>query len=354
MANPFEVTPANPLAALMSGVAGYDRAQKATKEADVMAARQAGMTALQQGGDPRNALAQLLSVGDVQGAQAIAQYAEHEANRAFRQQESARNQSNQDRSFGLQQQQFALTRQQAEAAARGVDYKEVDDGNGGKVLVRIHKANNTVERVPIAGGQEGEGPANPYAPAGKQTDDQAKAALYARRMFQAERILRDPAVVAAATSIKEQAAGEIGNRLPLGMGRGVMSEAFQRYDQAKRDFVNAVLRRESGAVISEAEFANAEKQYFPAPNDDPKTLRQKQQNREEAIRGITGAAGRAHTPEYVFGNDGQIVPNPRVRGGNSATPQRPAMPKVGEVRDGYRFLGGDPASPESWQALSLK
>jgi hypothetical protein len=64
------------------------------------------------------------------------------------------------------------------------------------------------------------------------------------------------------------------------------------YDQAKRDFINAILRRESGAVISEEEFANAEQQYFPQPGDGPEVIAQKRANRENAIRGIEVSAGQ--------------------------------------------------------------
>lgn len=39
----------------------------------------------------------------------------------------------------------------------------------------------------------------------------------------------------------------------------------QVFEQSKRNFVNSVLRNESGAVISDTEFANADKQYFPQP-----------------------------------------------------------------------------------------
>lgn len=324
MANPFAIEPANPMSALMAGVQGYDRSAKSAKEAEMQAGRQDAMAALQGGGDPRSALARLIGIGDVQGAKAIADFAEHDANRSFRQQESVRAQGNADREFGFRNTEsdrsqsnadrsFGLQQQQAEAAARGYEYREIEGPDGNKILVRIEKVTGKVDQPAIGGQDAGGQPSNPYAPSGRQTDDQSKAALYSRRMFQAERVLRDPAVVAAATSVQEQAAGVVGNRVPLGAGRGLMSESFQRYDQAKRDFVNAVLRRESGAVISKDEFDNAERQYFPAPNDDPKTLKQKQQNREEAIRGIAGAAGRSHTPEFVFGGDGNIVPNPAGR-----------------------------------------
>ena len=248
----------------------------------------------------------------IQAAQFLQSQYEREADRSFRREEAGRAQSNADRSFGLQQQQFNLTKQQAEDAARGYEYREIDV-DGEKKLVRIHKATGKVDMPQIAG-QEGGGAPNPYAVPGKQNDEQAKAALYSRRMFQAERVLRNPAVMAAATSVMQQFGGAVGNVTPLGLGRGAMTAEFQQYDQAKRDFVNAVLRRESGAVISEAEFVNADKQYFPLPGDDEKTLKQKQQNREEAIRGITAAAGRSYAPEFVFGEGGAIVPNPRARG----------------------------------------
>lgn len=57
----------------------------------------------------------------------------------------------------------------------------------------------------------------------------------------------------------------------------------QRFDQAQRQFINAVLRRESGAVISKEEFENARRQYFPEIGDDDDAIEQKRQAREDAI-----------------------------------------------------------------------
>lgn len=45
----------------------------------------------------------------------------------------------------------------------------------------------------------------------------------------------------------------------------LQSAERQKFEQAKRNFVNSVLRNESGAVIAESEFKNADKQYFPQP-----------------------------------------------------------------------------------------
>lgn len=75
------------------------------------------------------------------------------------------------------------------------------------------------------------------------------------------------------------------------VGNQFTDQDFQKYDQAKRDFVNAVLRRESGAVITPQEFENAEKQYFPVPGNSPEVLAQKQRNRELATKLLLDLSG---------------------------------------------------------------
>lgn len=60
----------------------------------------------------------------------------------------------------------------------------------------------------------------------------------------------------------------------------------QSYEQAKRNFINAVLRRESGAAISPDEFKNAEKQYFPQAGDKDTTISQKAGNRNTVINNL--------------------------------------------------------------------
>ena len=60
----------------------------------------------------------------------------------------------------------------------------------------------------------------------------------------------------------------------------------QQVEQAQRDFVNAVLRRESGAAISPGEFDSAKRQYFPQIGDSESVKAQKARNRELATRGM--------------------------------------------------------------------
>lgn len=71
------------------------------------------------------------------------------------------------------------------------------------------------------------------------------------------------------------------------------SEDRQLFEQAQRNFINAVLRRESGAAISPDEFKSAEIQYFPQPGDTIANLQQKAQNRLIVQNNLINTAGPA-------------------------------------------------------------
>ena len=73
----------------------------------------------------------------------------------------------------------------------------------------------------------------------------------------------------------------------------------QQFEQAQRNFINSVLRRESGAVISDQEFANARQQYFPQPWDSPETIDQKRRNREVVTTGMFRDAGKTEAGEDI-------------------------------------------------------
>lgn len=86
-----------------------------------------------------------------------------------------------------------------------------------------------------------------------------------------------------------QGAGAVVNALPGALGGP--SPEQQQYAQAKLNFVTAVLRKESGAAISPAEFANEDKKYFPQAGDSDKVVQQKRRARELAIQAMKVQAG---------------------------------------------------------------
>lgn len=83
-----------------------------------------------------------------------------------------------------------------------------------------------------------------------------------------------------------------------------LSAKEQKFQQAKRDFTNAQLRRESGAAISSSEFENADEQYFPQPGDTKEVLAQKRNNREVVIQNLFEASGNSNIRPQV---EAQVV-----------------------------------------------
>lgn len=148
-------------------------------------------------------------------------------------------------------------------------------------------ADGTLEFIPG-------GPADPASKAGggkPLTEGQSKALLFGTRMKESNDILEGLAAEGVdRPSVLKRAADAVpgligGGALQTG-ANALQSEKQQQVEQAQRDFLNAVLRRESGAVIADSEFENGKKQYFPAIGDEPAVIAQKKRNREVAMRGI--------------------------------------------------------------------
>jgi hypothetical protein len=92
----------------------------------------------------------------------------------------------------------------------------------------------------------------------------------------------------------------IGQKLPSYL----QGSTLQQYNQAKNNFVSAVLRQESGAAISDSERASYEKQYFPQPGDSADTIAQKAQNRAQVIQSYIKDAGPAYSAPYSSSTSG--------------------------------------------------
>jgi hypothetical protein len=82
---------------------------------------------------------------------------------------------------------------------------------------------------------------------------------------------------------------------PVPSALGGPSGEQQQVDQARRNFISAVLRKESGAAIAPSEYANEEKKYFPQIGDTQKTIDQKQEARKLAIKALEAQAGPSGT-----------------------------------------------------------
>jgi hypothetical protein len=138
------------------------------------------------------------------------------------------------------------------------------------------------------------GPADPAVDRNKPpTEAQSKDFLFASRAAAADKTiagLKNPSIYGAALNANLDGFPIIGGALAGGQN-AMLGDDTQKYMQAKRDFINAVLRKESGAVIGKDEFRSAELQYFPQPGDSPAVVQQKADNRQLAVQGIGIGAG---------------------------------------------------------------
>jgi hypothetical protein len=96
-------------------------------------------------------------------------------------------------------------------------------------------------------------------------------------------------------------------KLQSALPSSFQSSDFQQYDQAARNSINAVLRRESGAAIAASEFENARQQYLPVAGDSPQVLKQKEINRSLVFENFKKGSGGAYSSvsELLGGGAGQ-------------------------------------------------
>lgn len=135
------------------------------------------------------------------------------------------------------------------------------------------------------------------------TADQSKAAMFGKRVEQA---IGEMGRIAKNGYDRSSIAAGIGSHFP----NVLRSSDAQQQAQAERNFVNAVLRRESGAAISPSEFASAEEQYFPKSGDSEEVLKQKERNRLQVLEGLRAESGNAwDTMKSVGSGDGKTNPD---------------------------------------------
>ena len=170
---------------------------------------------------------------------------------------------------------------------------------------------------------------DPNDKAPKYSDSQSKAASFAQRMEQAEGDLVK--LEGEGYERSDFTAGLTDTMLP----NFIKSDENQRQNQAERNFVNALLRRESGAAIGKDEFTSAEQQYFPRAGDSKEVVEQKRRNRLLATEGIKTEAGGAYD---------LISPKTEGSKGDGVT-----LRKDGKVVTVYSSADYNEAQKEGWR-----
>lgn len=107
------------------------------------------------------------------------------------------------------------------------------------------------------------------------TEGQSKDTVFATRAAGALPTINE--LGDALTSAPEN----IAERMPG--GNYVVSEDYQKASQAGKEFLQAILRKDTGAAITAEETAEYGSVYLPRPGDKPGTLDQKKQSRQRAL-----------------------------------------------------------------------
>ncbi len=163
--------------------------------------------------------------------------------------------------------------------AETLTYRELPDGRA----VMLDTRGNIVKEVaPAPITPEGQ-PQLITTLAGKPlTDAQSLSLGYAQRMNDADVII---------TELGDKMTGILSYISGSKFFPNILkSDDRQRYEQAQRNFINAVLRKESGAAISPSEFDSAAKQYFPQAGDSKAVMEQKTANRLRSISNLSQSA----------------------------------------------------------------
>lgn len=130
--------------------------------------------------------------------------------------------------------------------------------------------------------------------AGQPKEYQFKAAHFGKTMVNASDVLDQLEKQGAPlTDQTAYSTGQLKSILPFGIGEGMLPEWQKEQKQAELSFINAILRRESGAAVPEQEYTRYRKQYFAVPGDTPDVLAQKRQNRLQAIENLKAESGPA-------------------------------------------------------------
>ena len=205
----------------------------------------------------------------------------------------AREQDREDKQEFIRQQNELYKRTAAQLAAVAAgnsrrDRYSVQQGADGK-MYRVNLETGEALPIQIAGGEGAL--TKPLAVDKPLNEAQGNAYLYGTRASEADRILKEVGTDYSPMKLDIAKGAE---RVPFGsafINSTMLNPKDQQAMQAQRDFVNAILRKESGAAISQSEFDNARKQYFPQPGDSKEVIDQKTANRETAIRGLSKIAG---------------------------------------------------------------
>lgn len=131
----------------------------------------------------------------------------------------------------------------------------------------------------------------------KFTEGQSKDNVYATRARGALEVLEP--VASNLSSVGNRAAGAV----PFGLGRGMQSDDYQVAEQAGLEFLQAILRKDTGAAITQDETESYGRTYLPQIGDSAAVLEAKRQARIRAVNALEAGM----SPQQMLVRDRALI-----------------------------------------------
>lgn len=145
------------------------------------------------------------------------------------------------------------------------------------------------------------------------TEAQSKDTVFATR---AEGALQEfEPVSTALTGI----GSAIGGQIPV-VGNYLKDPQYRKAEQSGRDFLAAILRKDTGAAVTDGEMVLYGEIFLPKPGDDPATLSQKSTSRRRAVEAI-----KAGMPPQAIINQEKALRNTEQAAPGAMPEQQPTM-----------------------------
>lgn len=124
----------------------------------------------------------------------------------------------------------------------------------------------------------------------KYNENETKGGTFAANMWNAE---RDLTLLEESRGYDPTSSKDYWARVaPMGVEGFFRTAEGQLYARAKEAFVNAALRRESGAAIRDDEFFRKEKELFGLPGETKEVVEAKRKARKVALEGMIKSSGK--------------------------------------------------------------
>ncbi len=128
---------------------------------------------------------------------------------------------------------------------------------------------------------------------------------------------------------------------PTGLARELQSPEFQLAKQAGDEFLQALLRKDTGATITNSEESAYGKVYLPRPGDGPALLEQKRQARSRALEGMKAGM----SPEAILAQERALA---------ASTQEQPLISAEAEAAPSSGIPNFEDMSDEELDAYILK